>query len=456
MATGKTLIGIPAWAAMAGFFAASAAAADLPNATRAILKDLKVGESVLSGVDRELAVPAAWVEGAKKEGVLKLVDTHSERDFARMVKPFLERYPFIKINYSRGAYQARTTRALIAMKAGNYTSDIGMDFGGYYEQFFKEGFLHDLRELPAFTKVPKEARAEDGSWIAHRRQFWCVSYNTKLVRKEDLPRTWDGFLDDPRWGGGKIGVGNRPQLWILMLWGHFGPDYAKRYMARLFAEVKPQLRKEGMNAMVALTIAGELSVAIPSSEYRIEMMQGKGAPVGYHCPEPVPASMAEMGIFKGNPHINASRLYVNWLLSKEGQISQFHASHSVPVHEDLQLREFTPFAEEILGRKIALRRPELMRATSVEVQKIWGEHWDSASGAGPARTIAIKIEKVQKDGAAVDFRVAGKPETAGISGARTAITVAGKKVRRNGLKPGLDCQITYRGSGTEATALACK
>jgi hypothetical protein len=166
--------------------------------------------------------------------------------------------------------------------------------------------------------------------------------------------------------------------------------------------------------------------------------------------------MAEMGIFKGNPHINASRLYVNWLLSKEGQIAQYHASRSVPVHKDLQLREFTPFAEEILGRKLALRRPELMRETSVEVQKIWGEHWANASGEGPERTLAIRIEKVQKKGAAVDFQVKGKPETAAISGSRTKITVAGKKARRNALKPGLDCSITYRGSGTEATALACK
>ncbi|MFT5540717.1 MAG: ABC-type Fe3+ transport system substrate-binding protein [Alphaproteobacteria bacterium] len=66
-----------------------------------------------------------------------------------------------------------------------------------------------------------------------------------------------------------------------------------------------------MNALVALTIAGELPLAIPASEYRVVRSQKKGAPVGYHCPEPVPATMAQMGIFKGNPHINASRLYVN-------------------------------------------------------------------------------------------------------------------------------------------------
>ncbi len=434
----------------------AARADDLPQATKDILKKLKVSDSVLSGLDKELAVPQAWIDGARKEGALKLVDTHGEREFEEMIAPFKARYPFIKINYARGAYQARTTRTMIAVKAGNYTSDVAADFGGYYEQFHKENMLADLRELPTFTTVPEAARGKDGTWISHRRQFWCVSYNTNLVKKADLPKTWDGFLNDPRWRGGKLGIGNRPQLWILMLWNYYGPDYAKRYMARLFNEVKPQLRKEGMNALVSLTIAGELSVAIPSSEFRVSLMQKRGAPVGYHCPEPVPASVAELGILKGNPHPNASRLYVNWLLSKEGQVAQFYASHSVPVHKDLQLREFTPFADEILGRKIAFRAPELMGKVSVEVQKIWGEHWAHASGEGPERTVDIKVSAVRKGGAQVDFKAAGKPETTGVSGSRTKITVAGKKVRRGAIKPGMSCKLTYRGSGSEASTIACQ
>jgi iron(III) transport system substrate-binding protein len=446
-----------ALAAVAGLVAfGGAPAAELPEATKKILKELKVPESILSDIDQELAVPQAWIEGARKEGEFRIVDTHSDKVHAQMTAPFRARYPFIKIRNTRGSYQSRTTRVMIALQAGNYTTDIAMDYGGYYEQFHKAGMLHDLREIPNFTKVPEQARGKDGTWVAHRRQYWCVSYNTNKVKKADLPKTWDGFLDDPRWRNGMMAIGNRPQLWILMLWGHYGPDYAKRYMARLFNEVKPQLRKEGMNALVSLTIAGELPLAVPSSEYRVQLSQEKGAPVGYHCPEPVPASMAEMGIFKGNPHMNAARLYVNWLLSKEGQIAQFYASRSVPIHEGLQRKEFVPFAEEIQGKKIALRAPELMRDSSVEVQKIWGEHWAKATGEGPERTVSIKIEKIQKKGAVVDFKLAGKPETAAISGSRTRITVGGKKVRRNALKPGLECQITYRGSGTEATALACK
>jgi iron(III) transport system substrate-binding protein len=443
--------------AAAGLIAVSGArAADLPQATKKILKELKVYESVLADANQELVVPAAWIAGAKKEGVLKMVNTHSLKDFNRMIAPFKERYPFIKFNYSRGAYQARTTRMMIAIKSGNFSSDIAMDFGGYYTQFHKAGMLADMRELPNFTKVEQDARAKDGTWIAHRRQYWCVSYNTNLIQKANLPKTWDGFLDDPRWRGGKIAVGNRPQLWILMLWGYHGPDYAKRLMARLFNEVKPQTRKEGMNALVSLTIAGELPLAIPASEYRVVRSQEKGAPVGYHCPEPVPATMAQMGIFKGNPHMNASRLYVNWLLSKEGQIAQYYASRSVPIHQGLQMREFVPFADEILGKKIALRHPKLIQEVSVQVQKLWGDHWATATGLGPLKTVGIKISKVVKRGRNIEFNIAGKPETVGVSGRRTRITINGKKARRSKLKNGMSCQLTYRGSGDEAKEIACK
>src|SRR3546814_8310758 len=63
-------------------------AADLPEATKKILAELKVDASVLDGIDKELAVPQEWIEAAKKEGELRIVDTHSDKDHARMTAPF--------------------------------------------------------------------------------------------------------------------------------------------------------------------------------------------------------------------------------------------------------------------------------------------------------------------------------------------------------------------------------
>ena len=41
------------------------AATDLPKATQKILSDLKFDSSILSGLDKELTVPPAWIEAAK-------------------------------------------------------------------------------------------------------------------------------------------------------------------------------------------------------------------------------------------------------------------------------------------------------------------------------------------------------------------------------------------------------
>ena len=42
-------------------------AAELPKSTQAMLKELKLYPSILSGLDQELAVPQEWIDAAKQE-----------------------------------------------------------------------------------------------------------------------------------------------------------------------------------------------------------------------------------------------------------------------------------------------------------------------------------------------------------------------------------------------------
>lgn len=56
---------VAAAVAMALAWSAPSFAADLPDATRTILSDLKLNESILAGLDRELTVPDGWIGGAK-------------------------------------------------------------------------------------------------------------------------------------------------------------------------------------------------------------------------------------------------------------------------------------------------------------------------------------------------------------------------------------------------------
>lgn len=356
------------------------AAEALPKSTEKMLHDLKISPSIMSGIDQELAVPKAWMDGAKKEGAVKILGSWDVGQFAKMVEPFKERYPFIKLDYSRGDFNARAVRPLIALKEGRYVTDVLTGFGGstYYYQQAKA--LEDLRSLPGFKNPLPGTGDSQGTWVGSRLRYWCMSYNTNLVKKAELPKTWDDLITNPRWRNGAIGVGNRPQLWLLMLWGEYGEKWVTNYIDKLFTVTKPQLRKEGANALLALTIAGEFQMAIPAADYRTKQYDDKGAPIGWHCPEPIPLAVSQMGILRGNPHPNASRVWVNWFLSKEGQIGQYVADKATPLHRDLQTAEFLAYPDELKGRKIAARTPE-NEADTEKLMKMWNEYWVKAGGA---------------------------------------------------------------------------
>jgi ABC-type Fe3+ transport system substrate-binding protein len=351
------------WAAatfVVGFLLAlpPAAAAELPKATRLILAQLNKSESLLQGLDSELAVPAAWIEGARKEGTLIISGTWDDGQFRKMMGPFIERYPFLKPRQLRGDRQDRVIKPLLAFSTGRITTDVIGGVGSRFSMFENAGAAMDLRDLPGWSNIPEGAKAANGLWVAQRLRYWCTAYNTELVAKADLPKTWDDILSNPRWHGKKIGLGDRPNLWLLNLMSEKGQEETRAYMQTLFDVVQPQLRKEGINALVSLVVAGEFQLSMPSASDRVTTYMQKRAPIGWHCPEPVPAAVTGMLIINGNPHVNASKLFVNWLISKEGQIAQYAADANPPAHKDLQTRDFVELADEIVGKKVAFGKEE--------------------------------------------------------------------------------------------------
>ncbi|MGE5537797.1 MAG: ABC transporter substrate-binding protein [Gemmatimonas sp.] len=360
-----------------------AAAADLPKSTVKMLADLKFEPEILSGIDDELNVPQEWIDGARKEGAIKISATWDPGQFKKMVEPFLERYPFIKHEYSRGSRQERTMKPLVAFQSGRIVVDLVGGLGASFALYKQAGALEDMRDIPTFDAVPVGMRDEGGLWVGQRMRYWCMSYNTKLVKQEDLPKVWDDLLTNPIWRNGHLALSDRPNLWVGNLWvaeGH-GEEWGKDFITKLF-DLKPQLRKEGNNALLSLVIAGEFYAAIPSADYRTKQYHDKGAPISWHCPEPVPMAISEMSMIKGNPHPYASKLWVNWFLSKEGQLAQYYGDLATPVHKELQRPEFIPFPEEIKGRKIAFRDPVVLEESLPRVFEAWNPLWERAAKTG--------------------------------------------------------------------------
>jgi iron(III) transport system substrate-binding protein len=144
-------------------------------------------------------------------------------------------------------------------------------------------------------------------------------YNPTLAKPEEL-RSFDDFLN-PKWKG-KIGLsdprvpGSGQSLWSF-LWEIKGEAYLKKLVQQdLF--VSRDLRQ------VADALAkSKLAISIGAGHSLYEPFLKSGLPVK-QLPTPaegLPASngFGIVGIVKNPPHPNGAKLFINWLLSKEGQ-----------------------------------------------------------------------------------------------------------------------------------------
>jgi iron(III) transport system substrate-binding protein len=356
-------------------------AGDLPKATQEMLRKGHFDSSILAGLDDELVMPPAWIEGVQKEPELKILASWDPRQFREMSAPFRARYPFVKIQYTRGSLHDRGIKTLVAYQAGRILADVIASSSNTWIDFKEAGGLTDLRVLPNFKLLPDENRDPGGLWIGQKIAYRCMAYNNKLIKKADLPRTWDDLLTNPVWRNGTLAIPDIPSIWLSMLWDAKGEAWTTDFMTRLFTVVKPQLRKEGSSAVVGLTAAGEVPAFIGAADYRVREYAQKGAPVSYHCPEPVPVGVSQLMMLKGGPAPNGAFMFLNWFLSKEGQLAQFIGDHSIPVHKELeQDARFLPFPDEVLGKKLAVRDEEKIRTEYPKLMAVYEPLWKGAGG----------------------------------------------------------------------------
>jgi iron(III) transport system substrate-binding protein len=358
--------------------------APLPKATQELLKKFKLDPSVLADIDKELEVPKDWLEKAKKEGKMSWRSTPATPDDLKLLfGPFKERYPFIEIEFSGTNQEDRSVKTLVAYKSGKALSDVLSSIAGFIPQYKEVNALEDLRVIPNFKKVPEKAQEPSGLWVGINQNYWCMSYNTKSVAKQELPRKWEDLLTNPKWRGGKLALGNRPQVWALNVWQVKGEKWIKDFLTKLFTELKPQLRREGLNLLPQLVGAGEYLAAIPSNYKRPYQLALDGSPVAFACPEPVPASVEDLVILRGSPHPYAARLFVNWLLSKEGQIAQFAFEYAAPLDKELRPK-LLPFADQILGKQESFRDEKFQHEVEPKLFEFWNDLW-LRSGGKPGR-----------------------------------------------------------------------
>ncbi len=267
----------------------------------------------LSAQQREAAV-----DGAKREGQLALAHSVSLAGFPRFMQAFEAKYPFIST--SAGLYGAPTGRVLARvdgeMKAGALTFDaLHVASLAPFLGLSRQGKLADYvsPELPAY---PPEAH-DRGQWATARIVGVIMAYNRNTLPAALVPKAWTDLLR-PEFKGRKLVIQDAAAgtcfNQMYMLGQVLGPDFLKRLGAQRPIVVSTAAQ------LIDMLVRGEAMVGATVDHYRaFEPQPVKAGIIGVYPAEGMPLAVAPIAIFKDAPHPNAARLFVDFVLSADGQ-----------------------------------------------------------------------------------------------------------------------------------------
>jgi len=277
---------------------------------------------------------AEIVKAAEQEGEVLWTSTYKDDEVTPFIKAFNKEYPKIKLIHEREHGAEAMERLLRELMSGVPVNDVVLLHTDSVNQFLEMDVLQSA-DWRIFNAVPQLV-TEDNRLVSTTSISYIIVYNTKLVKKEEAPKTWEDFLD-PKWKG-KFIVDSRPNT-FLCLAGAWGPakvlDYAKKLGQNSPIFVRGQT--EAMNLMAAGQYMMSAGAMISSAQY---VMQ-KGGPLAYHLPDPIPLHYQPSAVLKKARHPNAAKVFLGWLGSRGFKIwDDINPGRGVPYGGTILDKEF--------------------------------------------------------------------------------------------------------------------
>ena len=168
---------------------------------------------------------------------------------------------------------------------------------------------------PEASAYPASVKDADGTWTSFFINTHVLVYNTTMVKKEEVPRTYEELIN-PKWKG-KIIIRDDDFPTFGMMLRVMGKDKGLNFMRRLAAQ-GVELRSGSTLAIQDIS-AGAAPLGMNLYGTRVEELKKKQAPVDWTPMEFVLVSIEPLSVAAKAPNPNAARLFVDFLLSKEGQ-----------------------------------------------------------------------------------------------------------------------------------------
>ena len=274
------------------------------------------------------------VAAAEKEGVVSVYIFDAGPLTEETVQAFERAYPKIKVSQLRGRGNDLGPRLVAERRAGKHIADLFAGGKGTAHATLYVGKILDpikpILQLPEVLDETKWWRSEHKYVDAENKYIFAyvgnaggveINYNSKLVNPREFNSYWD--LIQPKWKGKIVAADPRMRGMdnpVLFFYYHakLGPEFIKK----LYGEMEVTIARDYRQPVDWLA-AGKFSLCIPCVADEMDKAMQQGLPVGQILRLKEGGTLSSSGgtvsLLRNAPHANAAKVFVNWLLSREGQ-----------------------------------------------------------------------------------------------------------------------------------------
>lgn len=280
---------------------------------------------------------------AQVSGKIVLYTSEPQKNADEFVAQFKKDYPNIDVQVFRSGTGKLVAKLEAEEKAGGIQADVLLAADApTFEKFkAKDAFIKYIP--PEASSIDAQFKDPDGYYTGTRLISTIIGYNTNLVK--DPPKSWQA-LTDPQYQG-KIGMPSPDYsgaaAYNIALWAS-KPELGWPWIEKLIQN-KPTV-VEGNGQVQQGLASGQFATGI-IIDYMVRDLQKKGSPVsGVFPSEGVPAITEPVAIFKSSKNQEAAKVFVNYLVSKQGQELAVKQNY-VPLRPDIKSPEGAPSISQI-------------------------------------------------------------------------------------------------------------
>lgn len=254
------------------------------------------------------------LQGARQEREVSVYTSLVVDDIGAVASAFERKYG-LKVKFWRASSEKIVQRALSEARSGRHDVDVIETNGPELEALAREKLLAQARSAHDDDLLPDALRPHR-QWVGVRLNMFVQAYNTSLVRKQDLPKTYRDLLD-PRWKG-KLAIEAEDIDWFAAVVRGMGEAAGLQFFREL-AATNGLVPRKGHTLLASMVASGEAPLALTLYNHNAERLKQRGAPIEWFAIQPAYARVNGISVAQKAPHPHAALLFYDFMLGPEGQ-----------------------------------------------------------------------------------------------------------------------------------------